>query len=101
MHKETHYLGFIISEDGIMADPDKVKVMREMLPPTYVREIRCFIGMCSYYRKFIPNFLAIAKPLIRLTKKFAKYEWSKKYQAAFDFLKETLTSVPVFSLPRC
>ena len=93
------YLGFIISEDGIMADPHKVKVIRQMLPPTCIWELRSFIGMCSYYRRFIPNFSAIAKPFIRLTKKFAKFEWNKECQAAFDFLKESLTTVPVLAYP--
>ena len=60
MQKEMQYLGFIINEDGIMANPDKVKVMRQMLPPACVREVRSFIGMCSHYR-FIPIFSAIAK----------------------------------------
>ena len=78
MEKGTQYLGFIISEGEIMADHDKVKVMRQMLPPTCVREVRHFIGMCSYYRRFIPNFSVIVKPLIRLTKKFTKFEWSKE-----------------------
>ena len=87
MQKETQYLGFIISEDGIMIDHDKVKVMRQMLPPTCEGEVRSFIGMCSYYRWFIQNFSAIVKPLIWLTKKFTKFEWSKECQAAFDFLK--------------
>ena len=87
MQKETQYLGFIISEDGIMADPDKVKVMRQMLPPTWTRELRSLIDMCSYYR-FIPNFPAIVRSLIRLTKKLAIFEWMKECQAAFDFLKK-------------
>ena len=64
MQKETQYLGFIISEHGIMADPDMMQVMRQMLPHTCVREVRNFIGMCSYYWRFIPNFSAISKPLI-------------------------------------
>ena len=99
MQKETQYLGFIISEDGIMADPDKVKVMRQMLPPTCVREVRGFIGICSYYRRFNPNFSAIAKLLIRLTKKFAKFYWSKECQAGFNFIKDSLTAVPVLAYP--
>ena len=74
MQKVTKYLGFIISEDGIMADPNKVKVMRQMLPPTCVREVRHFIGLCNHYRRFISNFSAIVKPVIRLTKKFARFE---------------------------
>ena len=99
MQKETWYLGFIIIEDGIMADPNKVKIMRQILPPTYVREVRSFIGVCSCHRWFIPHFSVIAKPLIRLTKKFGKFEWSKEFQGAFDFLKETLTTVPVLAYP--
>ena len=53
MQKETQYLAFIITEDGIMADPDKVKVMKQMILPTCVREVRSFTGMCSYYKRFI------------------------------------------------
>ena len=77
MQKETQYLGFIISEGGIMAGPDKVKVARQMLPSTSVREVRNFICMCSYYRRFIPNFWAIAKPFIRLSEKLVKIDWNK------------------------
>ena len=98
MQREKQYMGFIISEDGIMADPDKVRWW-QMLPPTCVREVRNFIGMCSYYRRFVPNFSAIAKPLLRLTKKFAQFEWSKECQAAFDFLKDSLTTVPILAYP--
>ena len=100
MQKETQYLGFLISEDGNMADPDKVKVLRQMLPPTCVGEVRSFIGMCRYYRRFIPNSSAIAKALIRLTKKFAKFEWSKGCQAAFDFFKREPNDSASFSLCR-
>ena len=55
--------------------------------------------MCSYYRRFIPNFSAIAKPLINLTKKVAKFEWTKECQIAFDFLNESLTTVPLLAYP--
>ena len=99
MQKETQYLGFIIGKDDIMADPEKVKVMRQILPPTCVTEVRSFIGICSYYRSFTPNILAIVKLLIRLTKKFTKFDWGKECQAAFDFLKGSLTIVPVLAHP--
>ena len=69
-----------------------------MLPPACVREVRSFIGMQLYYR-FIPNFSAIVKPLHRVTKKFLKCEWNKECQAAFDFLKDSLTTVPVLAYP--
>ena len=81
-----------------MADPTKVKLMRQMLPPACVREVRSFIGMCSYYRRFIPNFSANVKPLIRLTKKFANFEWCKGCQAAFDFLKDAIQMVVIITL---
>ena len=55
--------------------------------------------MFSYYRRIIPSSLAVAKPLIRLTKKFANFDWTKECQAVFDFIKESLTIVPVLSYP--
>ena len=70
-----------------------------MVPPKWVREVRSFIGMCSYYRRFIPNFSAITKPLINLSKKFAKFEWTKECQITFDFLKESLATVPFLAYP--
>ena len=97
MQKETHYPGFIIGEDGIIVDPDMVKVMRQMLPSTCILEVRIFIGMCKYYRRFIPKLSAIVKLFIRLMKKFEKFEWSKECQTAFDFLKENLTTVLVLA----
>ena len=99
LQKETQYLGFIISKSGIKADPDKVCVIRNMVPPKCVREIRSFIGMCIYYRRFIPNFSAIAKPLVYLTNKFAKFEWTQECQIAFDFLKESFKTVPLLAYP--
>ena len=80
-----------------MADLHKVNVMRWMLPPTDIRDVGSFIGMCSFNRRFIPNFPAVAKPLIRLIKKFAKFEWNKECQAAFDFFSDRVTKVPVWA----
>ena len=99
MQKEIRYLGFIFSEDGIMADPNKMKILRQMLAPTCVSKVWSFIGMCNYYRRFIPHFLTIAKPLSRLTKKFAKFELGKECQATFEFLKKCLTTVLVSAYP--
>ena len=99
MQGETQYLGFIINKQGIMTDPDKVQVIKNMNPPSCVREVRSFIGMYSYYRRFIPNFSAKAKPLIKPTRKFAKFEWNKECQAAFDHLRECLTTSPLLSYP--
>ena len=87
MQRETQYLDFRVSEDGIMADPDTVKVIRQMLPPACVREVRCFIDICSYYRRFNPKFSAIAKPLIRLSKKFANLNRAKNVGLFLTFSK--------------
>jgi hypothetical protein len=74
--EQTEYLGFIISEQGIKPDPKKVDTIRQLPAPTSVREIKGFIGMCSYYRRFTPNFSQIAELLIDLTRKYAKFRWS-------------------------
>ena len=92
MQEEAQYLGFIINRQGIITDPDKIQVIKNMNPPSCVREVRSFIGMCSYYRRFFLNFSAKAKPLIKLTRKFAKFERNKECQGAFDHLKECLTT---------
>ena len=67
--------------------------------PTCVREVRSFIGMCSYYRRFIPNFSEIAEPIINLTRKYAKFHWTKQCQEAFQFLKDSLKVVPLLAYP--
>ena len=92
---ETNYLGFVISEDGIQPDQKKVEAIRSLPAPTCVREVRSFIGMCSYYRRFIPNFSQTAEPIVALTRKYAHFKWSDSHQKAFEFLKDSLTSVPL------
>jgi hypothetical protein len=68
-------------------------------PPTTVRQIRCFLGLAGYYRRFIPDFSRIAKPMIELLKKGVKYEWSQKCEDAFDTLRQHLTTAPVLAHP--
>ena len=97
--EETDYLGFVISKDGIKPDSKKVEAIRDLPEPKSFREIRGFIGMCSYYRRFVPNFSKIAEPLIDLTKKCARFKWTSECQTAFDFLKESLTVVPLLAYP--
>ena len=84
---ETHYLGFVINDFGIKPDQLKVEAIRTLPVPTCVREVRSFIGMCSYYRRFIPNFSQIAEPIIALTRKYAHFKWTEQHQKAFEFLK--------------
>ena len=81
---KTEYLGFQIGTAEMKPNPEKVKAIYKMPAPTTVREVRGFIGMCSYFRKFVPNFSGIAEPLIALTRKFARFRWSDECQKAFD-----------------
>ena len=71
--KEIKYLGHIISKEGIIMDPEKLKIIEEWPKPNNLHELRSFIGMCSYYRRFIEKFSIIAGPLHYLTKKKVKF----------------------------
>lgn len=99
LQAETNYLGFIINQNGIKPDPKKVEAIASVSAPTSVREVRGFIGMCSYYRRFIPNFSEIAKPIIALTKKYSKFKWTDDCQRAFKYLKDSLTVIPHLAYP--
>ena len=96
---ETNYLGFVISEDGIQPDQKKVEAIRTLPTPTSAREVQSFIGMCSYNRRFIKNFSKIAEPIVTLTRKYAHFKWSDVHQKAFEYLKDSLTSVPLLVYP--
>jgi hypothetical protein len=96
---ELKYLGFVINKEGVKPELDKVKAIRELKPPRTVREVRSFIGMCGYYRRFVPEFSRIAEPIVALTRKRAKYSWSAECQKAFELLKDSLTKIPLLVHP--
>src|ERR1700729_538455 len=96
---ELKYLGFVINKQGVKPEVDKVKAIRELEPPKTVREVRSFIGMCGYYRRFVPKFSHIAEPIVALTRKRAKYSWSADCQKAFERLKDNLTRTPLLVHP--
>ena len=99
LKKETNYLGFVINERGIQPEQKKVDVIRSLSPPSSVKEVRSFIGMCSYYRRFVPHFSSIAEPIIGLTRKYAKFRWSEECQLTFDRLKQILSGLPLLCFP--
>ena len=97
---ELHYLGHIISNKGeLKVDNRKIETIQNLVPPSNVKGVRSFIGMVSYYRKFIPNFSQIAEPLTNLTRKDVEFNWTLDHQNSFDKLKQAISSPPVLHLP--
>ncbi|XP_063635205.1 uncharacterized protein LOC134805954 [Cydia splendana] len=93
--EKVKYLGHIISQDGISPDDDKVRAVLDMKAPSTLRHLRTFLQTCSWFRKFIPSFSAVAESLTRLTKKNQVWMWGPEQVEAFEQLKKRLTSAPV------
>ena len=85
--KEVSFLGHIVSTEGIRVDPTKIEVVVNWKPPRNVTEVRSFLGLAGYYRRFVKGFSVIASPLTKLLKKGVKFEWSNKCQNSFELLK--------------
>ena len=96
---EVIYLGYQVTQNGLAPTPDKIRAVRDYPTPTDVRTLRSFIGLASYYRRFVPCFAAIASPLHALTKKDVSFEWSPACELAFTQLKSLLCSPPVLAFP--
>jgi hypothetical protein len=97
--KEIKFLGHTISQAGIAIDPDKVQEVMNWKPPTTVCQIQSFLGLASYYQRFILDFSRIAKPMNELVKKGAKFVWGQKCEDAFHTLRQHLTAAPVLAQP--
>jgi hypothetical protein len=89
----------VVSPKEIALDPGKVKEVLEWKPPTSVSEVQSFLGLASYYRRFIPNFSKIMKLITELLKKGNKYIWSEACDETFKHLKKLLTTSPVLAQP--
>lgn len=88
-------LGHIVCAEGILPDPDKIRAVAEFPTPTSVRDVRSFLGLCSYFRRFIRGFADVAEPLTSLLAKDHRFTWTPTAAATFDRLKTLLTSAPV------
>ena len=93
---ETKYLGLIISTKGIKMDPAKVETIWSWNTPTYVKDVRAFIGFCNFYRRFVLNFSKVAGLLNSLTKKEVQFKWTPKCEKAFSELKQQVCEAPIF-----
>ncbi|KAG1926663.1 hypothetical protein F2P79_024745 [Pimephales promelas] len=81
--RETQFLGHVVSESGVATDPTKVAAVRDWPPPTNITELRSFLGLASYYRRFVRDFATIASPLHQLTNKGRRFGWSEDCAVAF------------------
>ncbi|GBN45947.1 Retrovirus-related Pol polyprotein from transposon 297 [Araneus ventricosus] len=98
--KEVSYLGHIISADGVKTDPEKTKAVVDWPRPETVHDLRSFLGLCTYYRRFVRNFSAIARPLHKLTEARSNFNWTEECEKSFNNLKQALITSPVLTYPR-
>ena len=93
------YLGHLISGEGIEPLPEKLESIKQMPAPTTPKEVKQFLGLIGYYRKFVPRFADISRALTALTKKNAEFKWTEQCQKSFELLKEALMKEPILKFP--
>ncbi|GKD43348.1 putative reverse transcriptase domain-containing protein [Tanacetum coccineum] len=96
---KVQFLGHVIDSQGIHVDPAKIESIKDWASPKTPTEIRQFLGLAGYYRRFIEGFLKIAKSMTKLTQKGVKFDWGDKAEAAFQLIKQKLCSAPILALP--
>ncbi|KAL1260277.1 hypothetical protein QQF64_008104 [Cirrhinus molitorella] len=94
------YMGHVVSKDGLSVNPAHSNKVRDWPTPKSATEVRAFLGLCSYYRRFVQNYAFKAQPLHRLTHKDVHFEWTDECSVAFQQLKDALTSPPVMAFPQ-
>jgi hypothetical protein len=96
--EHIHYLGHIISKEGIVVDLENIEAIKGWPTPRNVLEVRYFMGLAGYYQTFIKGFSNISHPITSLQKKGIKFEWTKEYEENFNLIKELLTSAPTLNI---
>ncbi|GJX38873.1 putative reverse transcriptase domain-containing protein [Tanacetum coccineum] len=96
---KVQFLGYVIDSQGIHVDPAKIESIKDGASPNSPMEIRQFLGLIGYYRRFIEGFSKISKPMTKFTQKKVKFEWGDKQETAFQLLKQKLCSAPILALP--
>ena len=95
----VNFLGFVVSAEGVSPDPAKIDAVKSYPTPTCVKDIRSFLGLANYYRRFVQGFAKIASPLNMLTRKGIPFVWSSACENAFHLLKQRLCSAPILAYP--
>ena len=98
--RQVKFLGYIVSSQGLSADPEKAAAISRMTSPQATTEVRTFLGMTGYYRSCIPDYAKIAEPLVELTRKNFRFTWEDRHQSAFDQLKAALISDTIMAHPQ-
>ncbi|KAJ4967924.1 hypothetical protein NE237_014625 [Protea cynaroides] len=96
---EVAFLGHVVSAEGIKVDPSKIEAIVKWEAPKSVSEIRSFLGLAGYYRRFVEDYSRIAVPLTSLTKKGENFVWTDKCEKSFQTLKTRLISAPILTIP--
>jgi hypothetical protein len=96
---QVSYLGYTLSDRGIERSPEKVRAVQEYPTPKNVKDVRAFLGLCSFYRRLVPKFADIARLLTQLTRKDVEFKWHPECQEAFEELKAKLSNTPVLAYP--
>ena len=97
--KHIQYLGHLVSEQGFEPLPEKLEAIRSMPHPKTPKEVKQFLGLIGYYRKFIPRFSDLSRPLTRLTRHDSKFDWTPQCQKSFNHLRELLMEYPILCYP--
>jgi len=97
--REMGFLGHIVYVEGVSVDPEKIEAIRDWPTPKNAIEIRSFLGLAWYYKRFVKGFASMAQSMTKLTRKDVSFVWSPEWEEAFVNLKEMLTSTPVLALP--
>eukprot|EP00253_Pinus_taeda_P012179 PITA_12179 len=96
--EEIQYLGHVITKDGIAVDPEKIKAIMDWPVPKDVADVRSFMGLAEYYRRFVEGFSKVAFPITSLQKKGRAFQWTPNCQKSFEQLKQLLTTAPILSI---
>ena len=97
--EHVRFLGHVVSEQGVSTDPEKVRAIAEWPTPTCVKDVRSFLGMAGYYRRFVRDFSTVARPLNKLLERDVAFVWNEDSEGAFRVLKDVLSSAPILSFP--